>query len=84
MEIKKETVFVKSILNNPDKKELEELLNSINFSPKEKEIVNDFVFLRKTIKEISIERNLCTSQIAKIKSKIILKIYDYYKKKTKT
>lgn len=82
MELKKETVFVKRILNNPDKKELEELLNSINFSPKEKEIVNDFVFLRKTIKEISIERNLCTSQIAKIKSKIILKIYDY-KNKTK-
>lgn len=84
MKLKKETVFVKSILNNPDKKELEELLNSINFSPKEKLIVNDFVFLRKTIKEISIERNLCTSQIAKIKSKIFLKIYDYYKKKTKT
>ena len=84
MELKKETIFVKTILNNPDKKELEELLNSINFSPKEKLIVNDFVFLRKTIKEISIERNLCTSQIAKIKSKIILKIYNYYKKKIKT
>ena len=36
MELKKETIFVKTILNNPDKKELEELLNSINFSPKEK------------------------------------------------
>lgn len=84
MEIKKETLLVKQILANPDKKELELFLENINFSPKERDIITDFVFLKKSIKEVSIEKNLCTSQVAKIKRKLYTRIYDFYIKKVKT
>lgn len=84
MEIKKETLLVKQILANPDKKELESFLENINFSPKERDMITDFVFLKKSIKEVSIEKNLCTSQVAKIKRKLYTRIYDFYIKKVKT
>ena len=79
MKLRKETLFVKKVLSEPDKKKVNNLIESINFTEREFLILKKNIFEKKSLKELSIEFNLSISQIAKIKKNIYLKIYKYKK-----
>lgn len=54
-----------------------ELLEKVNLTTREKQILIDSELEHKTIKEISIEKNISLSYVSVIKRKAVEKIYKY-------
>ncbi len=54
-----------------------ELLEKVNLTTREKQILIDSELEHKTIKEISIEKNISLSYVSVLKRKAVEKIYKY-------
>lgn len=76
MNLLEETRKAKTFLNGINLIEIKETLNKINFSARERELLQ-FILDKKTVKEIAIELNLSTSYISYLKEQIYRKIAMY-------
>lgn len=75
--VKESTQIAKTILQNVNKVFVMELLEKVNLTTREKQILIDSELEHKTIKEISIEKNISLSYVSVLKRKAVEKIYKY-------
>lgn len=75
--VKESTQIAKTILQNVNKVFVIELLEKVNLTTREKQILIDSELEHKTIKEISIEKNISLSYVSVLKRKAVEKIYKY-------
>lgn len=75
--IRQTTVLAKKLLHNTDKIFVQELLDRINMTSREKKILVDSELEKKSIKELSIEMNISTDYVTALKRSAIEKVYEY-------